>query len=495
MTPLYDSAAIRAAERAAFARRPSFALMRAAGKALAGEAQKMLAGRKAVRVLAAAGPGNNGGDAFVAARLLQKAGCRVAVAFAGSEAKLPPDAARALREWRQSGGTVADVSAAARGKYDLAIDGVFGIGIRRPPQGEQLALIRLLNAAPFPVLAIDAPSGIDVDTGGGGECVRAERTVTFFAEKPGLRTGKGKAAAGVVSVCGLGGGMTVAPCGFLCDDIRDFGFARLRRRSDGHKGDYGTVAVVGGAMGMTGALALASRAAVRLGAGKVFAVALAENAPAFDSDAPEVMWRRAADFYRSGSLFPPVSVVAIGVGLGADAAAKKTFARAVMLPSPLIADADALNILAANPALTKKFAARKAQTVITPHPAEAARMLQCKTEEVQNDRINAAKTLAQKTNAETVLKGAGTVIASPSGEWNICNAGNPGLAQAGAGDVLTGIIAALLAQTADANFSANAGAYLHAAAADQLTKETNGEIGINLNNIATAAAKITNPAI
>ena len=483
MTPLYDSAAVREVERAAFARRPSFALMRDAGGAVAVEAAKMIA-RKRAKALAIAGPGNNGGDALVAAAVLKKRGWGIDVVLCAGKNKLPPDAAQALQQWRGSVVTLGDFLRAPGDGYDIAIDGLLGIGVNRPLGGEYSKLAKLINAAPFPVLSIDAPSGVNTDTGG-GESIFAARTVTFFADKIGLRTGKGKAAAGEVVVCDLNEKMTLPPRGMMHNSLDDFNFACLRRRADGHKGDYGTVFVIGGNEGMLGALALASRACARLGAGKVFAMPLAKNAPACDFIAPEVMWRK------FGNVKAAADVIAIGVGLGVNAEAKKTMKKAMSPPLPLVIDADALNLLAADEALKRQVKKRKAPTIITPHPAEAARLLKCQTSKVQNDRIAAATTLAKQTNAIAVLKGAGTIVSSPSGEWTICAAGNPGLAQAGSGDVLTGMIAALLAQTKDATFSARAGVYLHAAAADELSR-TNGEIGLNINNIAPTAAKLLN---
>ena len=483
MTPLYDSAAVREVERAAFARRPSFALMRDAGGAVAKEAAKMIA-RKRAKALAIAGPGNNGGDALVAAAILKKRGWGIDVVLCGGKDKLPPDASKALRQWRGSVVTLGDFLRAPGDGYDIAIDGLLGIGVNRALDGNYRKLAKLINSAPFPVLAIDAPSGVNADTGGGGECIFAARTVTFFADKIGLRTGKGRAAAGEVVVCDLNEKMTLPPRGILQDSASDFNFARMQRRGDGHKGDYGTVFVIGGNEGMLGALALASRACVRLGAGKVFAMPLAKDAPGYDFIAPEVMWRK------FDNINAP-DVIAVGVGLGVNAEAKRTIKKAVSSPCPLVIDADGLNLLAADAMLKREIKKRKSATIITPHPAEAARLLKCETSKVQNDRITAATTLAKQTNAIAVLKGVGTIVSSPSGEWTICAAGNPGLAQAGSGDVLTGIIAALLAQTKDAIFSARAGVYLHAAAADELSR-TNGEIGMNINNIAPTAAKLLN---
>ena len=341
-------------------------------------------------------------------------------------------------------------------------------------------------AAAAKVIAIDVPSGINADSGGGERMHNGNTNDNFFCRQSRALYRKGIAAAGEVAVCTLGGKINAAADGMVLP-IDDLPFAMLRRRKDSHKGDYGSACLIGGAAGMTGALALASRACVRLGAGKVAAVALAPNRPAFDTMAPEVMWQS-----------PPVnvkkhSVIGIGVGLANNAAAKKMMAQMTASILPLVVDADGLNILAADSALRRKFCCRKGAKIITPHPAEAARLLECTTAQVQSDRIAAAKMLAQQTGAQTLLKGAGSVMASPDGEWMLCGVGNAGLAQGGSGDVLTGMIVALLAQSGDVRFALNAGCYLHSAAADVLARD--GYIGMDITAIAKTAAMLLNAAI
>ncbi|MGI9337193.1 MAG: NAD(P)H-hydrate dehydratase [Gammaproteobacteria bacterium] len=497
MTPLYNIAAVREAESAALARRAHapFSLMRMAGLAVADAARKMITKKKPTALILA-GPGNNGGDALVAAAALQKHHWRVDAVLCQKPAQ--PDALRALRLWKESGGKTITAESLTSGdldiaKYDIIIDGIFGIGGKRPLSGKYAKVAKAANTAAAKVLAIDIPSGINADTGGGGECIMATQTITFFANKPGLHTGKGAAASGEVITCTLGEKMTSAPDGMMINAIGDINFSHLRRQKDGHKGDYGNICFIGGDDGMTGALALAARACIRLGGGKVRAAPLCQNPPAFDTAAPEVMWQK-----------PPVtakqySVIAIGTGLGKSAAAKKSMTQMTISAAassiPIVADADGLNILAADDKLRQKFAARPGAKVITPHPAEAARLLKCTTTKVQNNRIAAAIALAKQTNAQTALKGAGTIMASPNGEWQLCGGGNPGLAQGGSGDILTGMIAALLAQTKDAAFAMRAGCYLHAAAADQMAKEGGGYIGMDINAIAAAAATIINRAL
>ncbi|MGI9307355.1 MAG: NAD(P)H-hydrate dehydratase [Gammaproteobacteria bacterium] len=485
MEKLYDSAAVRVMENAAFAREDSFAVMQRAGEAAAKHARAMLGGCLRRPVLALAGGGNNGGDALVAAARLREAGADVRAVFAGRENRAPPDAKRALAEWQNGGGKTAREIPPA--DYALVLDGLFGIGLSRPIGGRFAELI--LQTRPFRVLSIDAPSGVHCDTGCAADAsVAAERTVTFFGAKPGLYTGAGAALAGKVVVEDLGFSDFPPPSGFLIRSAAGLNLPRLRRGKNAHKGNFGAAVIAGGTDGMTGALALASRAAARLGAGKVFALCAAANLPPFDSACPEVMWRRGEDLPQ----FSNAECIAIGPGLGADENAARLLHAAAGFSAPIVADADALNILAADKTLAARFAKRAAPAVITPHPAEAARLLNCKTAEINQDRIGAAKTLAKQFNAAAVLKGAGSVIAAEN-EWAVCAAGNPGLAQAGAGDVLTGIIAALLAQTGDAVFAARAGVWLHGAAADE-TARAAGEIGMELNALPRAAANILNRA-
>jgi hydroxyethylthiazole kinase-like uncharacterized protein yjeF len=502
--PIYTVAQIREIEKRAFARMPSFALMERAGAVAAAEAIKMR-GDDARPVLFLAGPGNNGGDAFVAAAILAKRGIAVKVAFAasGDQKKPPPDAARALDEFIAAGGAISDKEKEKKypdGDYALIVDGLFGIGLMREIGGVFADWIARANAASAATLAIDAPSGVNADSGACGKtAIIAARTVTFFGLKPGLCTGAGGVAAGDIVVAGLDedDSFSLPPpnasfageaVGALIAGMENP--SRLARRRDAHKGDFGAVALIGGASGMVGALSLAARAAVALGAGKVFAVALAGDAPAFDPLCPQAMWRR--------DLPPAFDCACAGVGMGQSENAAKLLDTILKIKKPLALDADALNLIAADSQLQKALADRESETtIITPHPAEAARLLKTNTAAIQADRLGAARELAKKYKTTAILKGAGAIIAdapADAGCWAINDSGNPGLAQGGAGDVLSGFIAALLAQTNNASFAARAATWLHGKAADILAAES-GEIGINLNALAPAAAKMLNRQI
>ena len=468
-------------EQRAFAAEDSFAIMQRAGLAVAKHARQML-GRPLSqrRVLALAGTGNNGGDAFVAAAALQKDGAKVCVLC---PSKLPSggDAAKARALWH--GDVLENITHADLPHFDLLIDGLFGIGLSRPPDDDTAARIRQISH--IPTLSIDLPSGIDGDSGhAGGAHICARRTVTFFADKPGLHTGSGVHAAGEVFVEPL---VPLVPPPADGELIINADTARLRRRRDSHKGNAGQVHIVGGNNGMFGALVLAARAAVRLGAGKTIAHHIAATtAPVVDWQTPEIMWHNAA----AASFATPAAILAIGPGLGQDDTAAAALEAALHSSANLVLDADALNLLAARKDLATLLKNRKpSPCILTPHPAEAARLMHSTAADINQNRIAAAQALATMFCAVVVLKGAGSVIADTGGNWAINASGNPGLAQAGAGDVLTGMIAALLAQTGDALYAARNGVWLHGAAAD-CTRSRSGEIGLALGEIAPFAARL-----
>ncbi len=239
------------------------------------------------------------------------------------------------------------------------------------------------------------------------------------------------------------------------------------RPRDSHKGMFGTVAVIGGASGMVGAPLLAGRAALKLGAGCVHVGLLADNAPAVDLIQPELMLHRAEDALRRTG----VDVLAIGCGLGSSLAAQKLLYDALRLDLPLVVDADALNILANRPDLQTDLIARKAATILTPHPGEAARLLGSSTADVQAARADAARQIAQKLRCAVVLKGADSVCVTRDGKRWLNKSGNPGMSTAGMGDALTGIIASLLAQGLDADQALLLGVHLHGAAGDALAAQ------------------------
>jgi len=491
---LLRATAIRALEEAALARGEP--LMERAGLAAANLARTMLkdATHFPARVLVLAGPGNNGGDAMEVAVHLRDWGMTVAVCFAGDADRLPPDAARAHAKWRgrenspQSGPLLR--APPPPGEYDLVIDGLFGIGLIRPLRAPYADWIAAVNEAHTPVLALDIPSGLDADTGRVmGAAVQATRTITFIADKPGLHTLSGPDYAGMIEVAALQQRFSAPGLGqsgsLICAE--DFQACLRPRALNSHKGSYGTLGIIGGTVGMTGAALLAGRAALHLGAGKVFIGFVDPDAPLFDPLQPELMLRP-----EQAVLDMALTAVVAGPGMGTSPAAKKALARAIALPCPLVLDADALNLVAADPALQLAIAKRGGATLMTPHPLEAARLLGGTTPQVQEDRIASAARLADLYKAIVVLKGAGSVIASPRGRWWINASGNPGMASGGMGDVLSGFAGALLAQGFPAEATLQCAVHLHGMAADALVAEGNGPAGLTAGETVMSARRLYN---
>ena len=488
--PIYPVAELRAIEQAAMAARPVPGLMQRAGLAAAELArERLLEGKKSVLVLA--GPGNNGGDGFVLARHLKAWWYRVALVFTGERARLAPDAAAAYDDWLAAGGDVAHEL--PTGEFDLVVDALFGIGLEREIGGRDAQLIEWINRQRAPVLALDIPSGLHADTGRVlGMAVEAEHTVTFIALKPGLLTLDGPDHAGEIHVRDLGLAVeALRPAHGRMTGNDALGSVLPPRRRNSHKGTYGSVGIVGGAPGMGGAALLTGRAALALGAGRVYLGMLDSDAPGMDVGQPELMLRRANEVLANAQL----TCMVIGPGLGQSPQARSAVAVALERDLPLVLDADALNLIGAHDGLRDVCRARHAPTLLTPHPAEAARLLQVGTAEIQGDRVAAALRIAADYGAATVLKGVGSVLAFPDGRWWINASGNPGLASAGMGDVLAGILGALLAQGTLSDKALLAGVHLHGAAADALLPEHGGPIGMTGAEVIAAARVLLNRAV
>jgi hydroxyethylthiazole kinase-like uncharacterized protein yjeF len=488
LPPLYLANAMRALEAAALKHEPQARLMERAGLAAA-ELARELAGGPRRGVLVLAGPGNNGGDAFEVATHLRRWHYRVDVLFTGDAAKLPHDAAQAFAKWKAADGRLLQ-SPPPAAHYDLVVDGLFGIGLTRPLAEATADLVRAANALPGTKLALDIASGINADTGTIlGAAFRATHTITFVAGKPGLYTLDGPDHCGEVHLADLGldAAALAPPEGELVTGAI-VAAPLLARPRNFHKGLAGSLAVVGGATGMVGAALLAGRAAIRLGAGKVFLGLLTDDPPGVDYAQPELMLRKPEQLLAD----VPLTAVAAGPGLGTDAAAQRVLTQALRLDLPVVLDADALNLVAAYGVLQSAVQTRKAPTLLTPHPAECARLLDATTAEVQSDRIAAAKRLAGRFKAWVALKGNGTVVASPAGRWWINASGNPGMASAGMGDVLTGIAGALAAQGLDPGDALVAAVHLHGAAADALVARGVGPAGLAAGELIDLARELAN---
>lgn len=487
MTPLYSVAEIRDIEHAAAARLPAGTLMQRAGQAAADCALGMLGGGY---VLVLAGPGNNGGDALEAAANLVLAGIDVSVLHLAGSATVAPETAHALERARASGAEFIDTLPQERG-WGLVIDGLFGIGLARPLEGAARELVQALNRVGGPVLALDVPSGLDADTGAligpHGVALRAVQTITFIADKPGLHTFAGRDYAGEVIVAALGiESLPQASAGL--NDPERFAAQLTPRLHDSHKGSFGDVAIVGGAAGMMGAAVLAARGALFTGAGRVFVASL-DPGPAYDSVQSEIMFRSAADYNGSNS------TLVLGPGMGDSAGAIRALVKALDGPSPLVLDADALNLVAASPDLQGHLSARSAPVIMTPHPLEAARLLGVTAGVVQGDRLAAAREIAARFGAVVVLKGSGSVIADKDGLAMINPTGNPGLASGGTGDVLAGVCGSLLAQGWPAWEAALGAVWMHGAAADLLVHQGVGPIGMTAGELPAAVRTVLNQLV
>jgi ADP-dependent NAD(P)H-hydrate dehydratase / NAD(P)H-hydrate epimerase len=504
MHPLYSVIEIRDIERAALACLPVGTLMQRAGQAAAKLALELMpVAPEYAKVLVLAGPGNNGGDALEAASHLAQAGVQVSVLLYAEAEQQSADARQALAKAKSSharflapahAAAQDDTSAVTAIRWTLIIDGLFGIGLARALTGDIRMLVDNVNRLHCPVLALDVPSGLDADTGtivGGdaGVALQASHTLTFIADKPGLHTGHGRDIAGKVQVARLEIDLGDFPSARACLNQPSLFRASLRRRPHAsHKGTFGDVAILGGAQGMAGAPLLAAGAAARCGAGRVYAL-FVENAPAYDGTQLELMCRSAHDFDLSSS------IVVAGPGLGTSSAARELLLRVLNATKPIVLDADALNLLAADSSLQQLVAQRTGATVITPHPLEAARLLGISSAKVQANRPEAARSLSRLLNALVILKGSGSIIAEANGNIVINTTGNPGLASAGTGDVLAGICGALLAQGWPAAEATRGAVWLHGRAADMLVEHGIGPVGLAASELLPMARSALNRLI
>jgi hydroxyethylthiazole kinase-like uncharacterized protein yjeF len=390
---------------------------------------------------------------------LQSWGKQVVVTWLGSEAKAPADALASLKRARDAGVPFANDPPA---QWDLAIDALLGLGGARALEGDLAHWVALMSAGSAPVLAVDLPSGLGADTGA-GDAVKASHTLALLALKPGLFTGGGRDAAGEVWFDDLGIAATEhQAAAWLAGPP-----SSAQRPHASHKGSYGDVAVIGGGPGMTGAALLAASAALHAGAGRVFLSLLDGGGLAVDTLQPELMLRPwdSLDLAR----------MAVACGCGGGGAIRAVLPKVLSTSDSLVLDADALNAIAADTqlqSLLQARARRQKATVLTPHPLEAARLLDCDTAHVQNDRLRASRDLAQRFACVVVLKGSGTVIGAPGFVPLINPTGNARLATAGTGDVLAGMIAARLGAGASAMDAAAGAVYAHGLAADDWPSDT-----------------------
>ncbi|HEU4460216.1 MAG TPA: NAD(P)H-hydrate dehydratase [Methylibium sp.] len=463
--PLHDADATRRIEAAASAALPPHALMQRAGLAVARLALAVAPHAGRIQVLA--GPGNNGGDGLLAARHLKCAGRDVEVWLAPTHRARPTDAAMALQQARDAGVAIGDALPGA--PAELCMDACLGVGLHHAPQGALAEAIRHANRHDAPVLAVDLPSGLDGDTGqplDADGTIRARWTLALLSLKPGLFTGAGRAFAGQAWFDDLGiDACALAPgCAGLVTETRSLWPHRL---AHDHKGRFGDVWIVGGAPGMRGAAWLAARAALAAGAGRVMVVPLGgAGDDGFDVQHPELMLRTVETLTATPS---PLALATVVCGCGGGTEVRAVLPSLIAHAGRLVLDADALNAIAADRSIAdglSRRAARGQATVLTPHPLEAARLLGTDAAAVQRDRLAAARRLADGAPGWVVLKGSGSVVASPAGQAWINGSGNPALATAGSGDVLAGWLGGLWSQGLDAGDAARLATHTHGTAAD-----------------------------
>ena len=430
------------------------------------------------RLLICCGGGNNGGDGYVVAALARKAGLSPMLLAMTPRDALKGDAlTMAERASDVPYITLASLPAALRGA-DLVVDALLGTGPDAPVREPMAGVIDAINASVRPVLSLDLPSGLHADTGRAlGVAVRADATVTFIGVKRGLLTGEGRDLAGDLTFDNLGVPVSVyqrVPPAVLTPNPSWLTSLLPPRLRAGHKGLYGHVLVIGGDHGYAGAAMMAAQAALRTGAGRVSVATRAEHAGAFLTRQPELMVRGVADGEALQPLLDNASVLVVGPGLGQGAWGRSLLDAALASGLPAVLDADALNLLAAT-----KERPHRADLVLTPHPGEAARLLGRPAADLQQDRFAALRSLCHDSGATVLLKGVGTLVGMPAADQPpvLIRQGNPGMASGGTGDVLSGIIGALLGQGLTGRDAAAAGALLHALAADQIAAES-GERGL-----------------
>lgn len=470
---IYSVATVREIDRTAIEDEgiSGYTLMSRAGAAAVSEARSRFPDAKRWQVVC--GAGNNAGDGYVVARIAASEGILVSVVALVDPASLKGDAATAYGDFAADGGVVKAWSGQLDSEAELIVDGLLGSGLERDVEGEFALAVAAMNSHAANVVALDIPTGLHGDSGAVmGFAVRADLTVTFVGLKAGLFLGDGQDCRGDVVFAGLG---IPAKCRlgkkpeFRRIDDDQLQRTLAPRRRSAHKGDFGHVLVVGGGAGMPGAVRLCAEAALRAGAGRVSIATDPAHAAIIIASRPELMSHGVGDAKDLAELLDKADVVAFGPGLGSSSWAKALFTALAADERPAVWDADALNWLAESPAVRER-------RVITPHPGEAATLLGSSAAQVQADRRAALRSLQDRYGGVVVLKGSGSLVSCSSGAPRLCTSGNPGMAAPGMGDVLTGIIAALLAQGLTIEDAAAVGVEVHARAGDRAARS--GERGM-----------------
>ncbi len=434
-------------------------------------------------VLIFTGAGNNAGDGFVIALLAMTSGYQHQVISVSDPEKLTGDAQLAYQDYAQHGGTVQPFDASLSLNKAVIVDALLGTGLNRPVDGNYADAIRWINNTALPVIAVDIPSGLNADKGNVmGIAVKAAFSVSFIALKQGMFSGQAAEYCGKIIYHDLGLDMA------LFDHIP--ASARLiqpavfaKRNRCAHKGHFGHVLIVGGDQGYSGAGRLAAEAALRTGAGRVSLATHASHAAVLNLNRPEMMVHALENEQQLKVLIAKADVIALGPGLGQSEWSNWVFKRVMCCDKPMVVDADGLNLLAQNPE-------KRSNWVLTPHPGEAARLTRQNSNEIEQDRFHWVSLIQQNYGGVVLLKGAGTLVAG-SDDVAVSTTGNPGMASGGMGDSLTGIIAAMLAQSGHGLEAVEKSVYLHGAAADAAAQEQ-GEIGLLASDVIEKIRSILN---
>ncbi|HEY7640921.1 MAG TPA: NAD(P)H-hydrate dehydratase [Steroidobacteraceae bacterium] len=465
---------------------PSYTLMTRAGEATLGVLRSCWP--SAQRIAIVCGPGNNGGDGYVLARLAREQRLDVVAVALHEASRLQGDARRAHDDFIAAGGAVISWHAGCLRGVDVIVDAIFGVGLSREIAGVATEAIAAINDSDKAVLAVDIPSGLHADTGEVLGCaVRATRTITFIGLKLGFYLGEGPNCIGVVMFDALElPPQALAHVPAAATRIIEAAIAELLppRRRTAHKGQQGSVLVIGGNIGMAGAARMTGEAALRTGAGLVTVATRKENVPAIIGARPELMCRGVDSAQELAELIARADVIALGPGLGQDEWAQTMFQTALGNDRRAVVDADALNLLSQAPRTNSHW-------ILTPHPGEAARLLGKTAGEVQRDRLGAARAIVHRYGGTVVLKGAGTLVVTDEAQPAICDRGNPGMASPGMGDVLTGVIAGVVAQSADLAAAARVGVLVHALAGDMAARR--GERGLLATDLFAHLPTCVNP--
>lgn len=415
------------------------------------------------------GAGNNAGDGYIVAALALQVDLTVCVYSVADTANLKGDARMAYEQYLQAGGEIKPFITNEIIAAELCVDALFGTGLSRPITGLFAQAIEAINRRAAAVIAVDTPSGLDSDTGNVFGCaVEADMTVTLIGLKQGLFTGFAAQYVGEIVCASLN--LPTEAWKIVTPSAQCVLSQTLPPRSRyAHKGHFGHVLIIGGDLGYSGAARLAGMAALRVGSGLVSIATHPENAAEMNITYPELMCHGVHDAAQLAPLLTKASVIVIGTGLGQSDWAKMLFQAALTIDKPLIVDADGLNLLAQTPY-------KKANWILTPHVGEAARLLNVSTHDIQANRFDAVQALQQQYGGVAILKGAGTLIATNT-TLAISNTGNAGMASGGMGDVLSGVIAGLVAQGLTLQNAAEQGVYGHGLAADNAAK-IEGERGL-----------------